>query len=81
LQLASDTSSPSQQATRNEEDERREAVFRQLSADDQLVIRLHFHEQRPWDEIAPRMGRGEAAVKQLYFRALSRWRQQVRDQS
>ena len=81
LQLASDTSSPSQQATRNEEDERREAVFRQLSADDQLVIRLHFHEQRPWDEIATHMGRSEAAVKQLYFRALGRWRQKVRCQS
>jgi RNA polymerase sigma-70 factor (ECF subfamily) len=80
-QLAADTSSPSQQATRNEEDERREAALRQLSTDDQLVIRLRFHEQREWPDIATRMGRSEAAVKQLYFRALKQWRQDVRASS
>jgi RNA polymerase sigma-70 factor (ECF subfamily) len=80
-QLVADTSSPSQQATRHEEDERRQAALSQLSTDDQLVIRLRFHEQRDWPEIAAHMGRSEAAVKQLYFRAVKQWQQKVRGQS
>jgi RNA polymerase sigma-70 factor (ECF subfamily) len=81
MQLAVGTSSPSQQATRNEEDERRQAILSQLSADDQLVIRLRFHEQRDWPEIAAQMGRSEAAVKQLFYRALKQWKQKVSGQS
>jgi RNA polymerase sigma-70 factor (ECF subfamily) len=75
VMLAAGTSSPSQQATRREEEARREEALKRLPADAQEVIRLHFHEERDWPEIAREMERSEAAVKRLYFRAVRRWRE------
>jgi RNA polymerase sigma factor (sigma-70 family) len=73
LQVASDSSSPSQKVVRNEEDERAEAALARLRPDDQLVLRLRRPpDQMSWPEIAGRMNRSEVAVKQLFHRALKR---------
>lgn len=75
--LPGDDSRPSEQAARHEEDQRREAALGRLSADDQRVLRLRFHERREWPEIAEQMGRSVAAVMKLYHRALGRWKSLV----
>jgi RNA polymerase sigma-70 factor (ECF subfamily) len=75
--LAADTSSPSQQATRHEEETLRDEAFDRLPPDDQQVLRLHFREKRTWSDTAHEMGRTEAAVKRLYFRAIKRWKQEI----
>jgi RNA polymerase sigma-70 factor (ECF subfamily) len=75
--LPGDDSRPSEQAARHEEDQRREAALARLSADDQLVLRLRFHEGREWPEVAAVMGRSLAAVMKLYHRALGRWKSLV----
>jgi len=75
--LPGNDSRPSEQVARQEEDQRREAALGRLSADDQQVLRLRFHEQREWPEIAVQMGRSLAAVMKLYHRALDRWKSEV----
>ncbi len=77
--LAAATPTPSQELTRREEDVRREQALARLTPDDQTVLRLRFHEQQPWPEVAAHMGRTEAAVKRLYFRAVKRWKQETGD--
>jgi RNA polymerase sigma-70 factor, ECF subfamily len=72
--LAADTSSPSQRATHHEEEALREKALGRLDADDRQVLRLRFQEERTWPEIAQDMGRSEAAVKRLYYRAVKRWK-------
>jgi RNA polymerase sigma-70 factor, ECF subfamily len=75
--LPGNDSRPSERAARHEEDERREAALGRLSADDRQVLRLRFHEQREWPEVAVLMGRSVAAVMKLYHRALRRWKSEV----
>jgi RNA polymerase sigma-70 factor (subfamily 1) len=70
--VAAPMSTPSQQLNREEEKERLEAGLSGLAPDDQQVIRLRFLDHREWPEVAQLMGRAEAAVKRLYYRALER---------
>jgi RNA polymerase sigma-70 factor (ECF subfamily) len=60
-----------------EEVERRARLFRlvdALPADQRLVVRLRFNEEKSVREIAAALGKSEGAVKQLQFRALERLR-------
>jgi RNA polymerase sigma-70 factor (ECF subfamily) len=63
---------PSEQAVAREELQRLEQVFDQLTEDQQQVILLDRIVGMSRAEIAQEMGRNEAAVKSLLFRALSR---------
>jgi len=71
--LRGDDSSPSQQAIENEEAERRQYAFGQLSKDDQEILGLRYHQGKDWPEIAKIMDRSQAAVKKLFYRAVARW--------
>jgi RNA polymerase sigma-70 factor, ECF subfamily len=60
-----------------EEVERLARLFRlvdSLPADQRLVVRMRFNEEKSVREIAEALGRSEGAVKQLQFRALERLR-------
>jgi RNA polymerase sigma-70 factor (ECF subfamily) len=60
-----------------EEVEKRARLFRlvdALPADQRLVVRMRFNEEKSVREIADALGRTEGAVKQLQFRALERLR-------
>lgn len=60
-----------------EEVERRARLFKlvdALPADQRLVVRMRFNEEKTVREIAEALGRSEGAVKQLQFRALERLR-------
>jgi len=64
----------------DEDAERRAVLFdllRTLPPDQQTVVRLRYAEQKSMREIAVDMGRSEAAVKQLHYRALENLRQQM----
>ncbi|MBE3556004.1 MAG: sigma-70 family RNA polymerase sigma factor [Firmicutes bacterium] len=54
------------------------ALLAQLAPDDRTVLILRWQEEMPFGEIARVMGRSEAAVKVLYFRALRRAEKQLR---
>jgi RNA polymerase sigma factor (sigma-70 family) len=77
--LAAGTSSPSQHAVSSEEKELRTSALSRLAPDDQQVLRLHFSEGRGWSETAGIMNRSEVAVKQLYYRAVRRWKQEMEE--
>jgi RNA polymerase sigma-70 factor (ECF subfamily) len=75
VQVAGDTSTPSQRAVRNEASSQLEAALKQLSEATQEVIRLRCFEKQEWSEIAQRTARTEAAVQQLYWRGQKRLKQ------
>jgi RNA polymerase sigma-70 factor (subfamily 1) len=75
--LASDTSTPSREVIRREEEERRAEALARLSEDDQRVIRLRYDERRSWFDISELMQRSDVAVKQSYYRALRRLRKEL----
>lgn len=79
VQLPADDSSPSQHAVRQEEQYAWEAAIRRLAPDDQQILRMRFHDRRPWAEIAVAMGRSEDAAKRLYFRAVERLRGRMKE--
>ncbi len=70
--LAADTSTPSKQLVRLEDQHELEAAIERLPADYQQVIRLRVFEKLTYAEIAKRLGRTEDGVKQLFHRALKR---------
>jgi RNA polymerase sigma-70 factor (ECF subfamily) len=80
IQVAGDASSPSQRARRNEASQRGEAILRQLSPDDQLIIRLKHQEDRPWPEIAAVLECSEAAARRRYYRAVERLKKKADEQ-
>jgi RNA polymerase sigma-70 factor (ECF subfamily) len=67
--LASDESSPSQKAIRNEDAERLKAAIAQLSEDRRKAVELHYQGHK-LAEIAQVMGKTEAAVAQLVSRGI-----------
>jgi RNA polymerase sigma-70 factor (ECF subfamily) len=75
--LLSNSTSPSGKAMRREQAEAMEQALERLSEDDRQVIVLHHQEDRPFPEVARLMGRSEMAVRQLWTRAIRRWRQEV----
>jgi RNA polymerase sigma-70 factor (ECF subfamily) len=74
--VAAETSTPSQQAARNEEHADLNAALERLSDDHQRVIRLRIFENLSYAEIAQRLGRTEDAAKQLFHRALEKLSQE-----
>jgi RNA polymerase sigma-70 factor (ECF subfamily) len=64
---------PSRNAMFNEAAEARERALQGLPEEMRLVIRLRTLEVLPYAEVARRMGRTEAAVRQLHCRALKAW--------
>lgn len=71
IQWEAPTSSPSQQAIRQEEHDKRLAAIARLPADYQMVKQLR-DEQMSFKEIAERMGRSVEAARKLYQRAIKR---------
>jgi RNA polymerase sigma-70 factor (ECF subfamily) len=69
--------SPGSQAQRNEEAEILEEALAGLPEDYRRVIVLHHRENLPFDEVARRLGRTEAATRKLWARAVERWRFEV----
>ena len=66
--------SPSQAAVGAEVEALAQAALARLPPDYREVLRLAQHEQLGLVEVAERMGRSHAAVRQLYGRALTRFR-------
>jgi RNA polymerase sigma-70 factor (subfamily 1) len=76
-----DTSTPSQQAMRNEEQKLVEEALGRLSSDYQQVIRLRLSPDKlTWAAIAQQMSRSEDAIKKLHQRALEQLTIQLRGQ-
>jgi RNA polymerase sigma-70 factor (ECF subfamily) len=75
--LAATESTASQRAIRREEEELREQALNRLSPEHQQVLQLRFACQMAWTEIASVMDRTELAVKRLYYRAVTRWKQEM----
>jgi RNA polymerase sigma-70 factor (ECF subfamily) len=72
--LAAGSSTPSEQAIRREEAARLAAAVEQLPANYREVIRLREFEGLSHAEVAQRMGRSHAVVRQLWVRALKQLR-------
>jgi RNA polymerase sigma-70 factor (ECF subfamily) len=68
--LAGEGSSPSQQAQRRELAVVLADVLAELDADRREVLVLRSLQERPWDEVARRMGRSEGAARILWARTL-----------
>src|SRR5690606_32100123 len=77
--LASDASTPSGQAVKNEQSLRLAQVLQQLPDDYRQVILLRNLEDLPHEEVARRMNRSVGAVRMLWLRALAALRQQIED--
>src|SRR5262249_51214456 len=80
--IAAETSTPSQQVMRREEEEELEAALARMPAEYQQVIRLRRSSDKlPWAEIARQMDRTEDAIKQLFRRAVKRLSGELRNQA
>jgi DNA-directed RNA polymerase specialized sigma24 family protein len=51
------------------------AALARLSAEEQIVLRLRFVQQLPWDEVAAALSRSIDATKKFYQRAIRKWAQ------
>jgi RNA polymerase sigma factor (sigma-70 family) len=79
--LAADTSTPSQQAIRQEDHDRLEAALGRLSADHQQVIRLRLApDDLTWAEIGQQMNRTEDGIKKLFARASQQLTKELKGQ-
>jgi len=79
IQLAGENTSPGSRVDRRERAVRLLAVIEQLPADYRQVLELRNFEGLPYADIAERMDRNEAAVRQLWVRALRQLRKQLGD--
>jgi len=79
--LAAGGASPSAAAIDAEQRLRLAEVLERLPEDYRQVILLRNLQDLPYEEIARRMGRGVGAVRMLWVRALTRLRDEVRDDS
>jgi RNA polymerase sigma-70 factor (ECF subfamily) len=75
-QLAADDSSPSERASRRERAARLLEALGRLPPDYAEVVTLRNLEDLPFEEVARRVGRSCAAVRQLWVRAVKRLRQE-----
>jgi RNA polymerase sigma-70 factor (ECF subfamily) len=66
--------SPSQNAIRDEECERVQAVLAQMGNVDRTILELHYFERLSLAEIAERLAIGASAAKMRHLRALKRFR-------
>jgi RNA polymerase sigma-70 factor (ECF subfamily) len=72
--LAVTTTSPSQNAIRDEECQRVRAVLAQMERPDRTILELRYFERLPLAEIAELLAIGPSAVKMRHRRALKRFR-------
>lgn len=72
--LADPGSSPSQRAVHREEEEQLGRLLEGLSEIDRTILRLRYAEQRPFAEIAARLGMGLGAVTMHHLRAIRKVR-------
>jgi RNA polymerase sigma-70 factor (ECF subfamily) len=79
--VAAEMPTPSQEAVRREEQQRREEARSRLSPEDQQVLRLRFDERRDWPEIVRELGASAEAAKRRYYRAVRRWKDQLESRS
>lgn len=70
--LASPATSPSEQASRREQDVLLADALARLPEDYREVILLRNFDRLPFDEVAARMGRSSGAARMLWVRALER---------
>jgi RNA polymerase sigma-70 factor (ECF subfamily) len=75
--LAAQVSSPSQQAAKREQGVLLATVLEQLPSEYREVIVLRHLEELSFPEVAHRMGKTEASVKNLWARALGRLRREM----
>src|SRR5262249_28581172 len=75
--LAADTPTPSAGAMADERAERMRQALATLPEDYRNVIVWRYQEEQSFAEIAQRMGRGESAVRKLWFRAIERLEQEI----
>jgi RNA polymerase sigma-70 factor, ECF subfamily len=73
--LAAEQSSPSEQASRNEELQRLARALEQLPEDQQTAVLRHHLQGVPLADVAGEMGRSKAAVAGLLHRGLTRLRE------
>jgi RNA polymerase sigma-70 factor (ECF subfamily) len=73
--LATDRSSPSEQAVRNEQLLRLAHALAQLPDDQRLAVELHHLRGRPVAEVARELGRSEGAAGALLVRGLKKLRE------
>ena len=77
--LAADQSSPSQQASRQEELLRLATALARLPDDQRRVVELHHLKGRTVAEIAAEVGRSKSAVTGLLFRGVKRLRELLQE--
>jgi RNA polymerase sigma-70 factor (ECF subfamily) len=78
--LATDRSSPSAHAVRNEQLLRLAHALARLPEDQQLAVELHHLRGRPVAEVARELGRSEGAAGALLARALKKLRQLLQEE-
>lgn len=76
-EVAADTPSPSGRAMEHEQAEALERAIARLPDDYRAVIRLRYHEDRSFKEIAERLQRTPNAVRKLWLRAVERLQQEM----
>ena len=72
-----DEETPSAVATRGEDTRRLEQAVARLPGDYREVVRLRYQEHRPFEEIAPLLGRSLDATRQLWKRAIRQLRAEL----
>lgn len=77
LQLVSEGPSPSRCAIGQEQEQRVAKALQQLPPDYHQVIQLRSLERLPFAQVAEMMGRSEAAVGKLWFRAIRQLRKHL----
>lgn len=76
--LTASTPTPSKACMCQEEADQQEQAFSRLLQQHQQVLRLRIHERLDWAEVARQMGRTEAAVRRLFFRAVKRFGKEMK---
>lgn len=79
--LPADGSTPSEHAVERERAARLFQALERLPGEYAQVIRLRHFDGLSHRDVAQRMGRAEEAVRQLWVRALRRWRQEAGEES
>jgi RNA polymerase sigma-70 factor (ECF subfamily) len=81
-EMVGSSSGPDRKAWRREQSAQLLAAIDRLPADYQAVIKLRHWEELPFEEVAQRLGRtNAAAVRQLWTRAIKRLRQELGEES
>ncbi|MCC7423450.1 MAG: sigma-70 family RNA polymerase sigma factor [Planctomycetaceae bacterium] len=69
--------SPSRLAIRKESSQPVLAALGRLAPDEQEVIRLCHYASTPWPEVSRLLGRSEDALRKLFTRSMTKWRELI----